>query len=608
MVGWSDESYPAVFTVRELTGYIKRLFDTDEVLQDVVVRGEVSNFKEHRSGHLYFTLKDEYAALECVCFRNVAATIAFRPEDGMQIVAGGRVSVYERQGRYQLIVLFMRPDGLGALRVAFEKLKAKLEAEGLFDKSRKRPLPRFPRCIALVTSPTGAAVRDLVSIISRRFPLARMIIVPTLVQGEQAADSIVASLRAADSIEEVDLIILGRGGGSAEDLWPFNEERVARAIYACRKPTISAVGHETDVTIADLVADMRAATPSAAAELAVPDREELLGDIAALRQRARLAMGRSLEALRGRLGRVKARRLLAHPDALTEAFRLRAAEAERRAAEAMDKRLRAWRARLDVARAGIEAHRPTRTVRAWGERLARSRLRAHQAMVRAIAEREQRIVVARASVQAHAPARQIGQWRQAVHGLWVRAAVAVRHSVASREQSLDAVRARVMAGAPARLVSEKRARSRAAARAAQVAAAETLRRAAARLAGAKTRLRPQRLGEVLAARGQALSALRGRALRALDSKHERDRWRLARARGRLAALDPKAVLKRGYSITYNEASGEIVRAADQVAPSEALRIVLARGEIGARVMETRAPGADDGWRCGANEPPGPAGK
>jgi len=302
-----------VLTIREITTHIKRLLEGSELLQGVTVRGEVSNFKHHTSGHMYFSLKDEHAQLPCVMFRAAAGQLEFQPEDGMMVVAGGDVTVYEKGGRYQLLVKFMRPDGLGDLFLAFERLKARLEEEGLFDPSRKRPLPAFPGRIAVLTSPTGAAVRDITTILARRFPLVEQVLVPTVVQGNEAVPSIVESLRIANCIPDVDVIILGRGGGSIEDLWAFNEEPVARAIYASRVPVISAVGHETDFTIADLVADVRAPTPSAAAELAVPAKADLLGRLDGAGERLRLALLGTVQRWHSSLASLAGRRAFRYP-------------------------------------------------------------------------------------------------------------------------------------------------------------------------------------------------------------------------------------------------------------------------------------------------------
>lgn len=259
---------PKVFTVGQINRYIKNLLENDFILNSLLVQGEISNFKAHSSGHWYFTLKDATGALSCMIFRQDAEEIPFLPENGMQVILYGRVSLYERTGQYQLYGEFMEPVGMGALQMAFEQMKEKLAAEGLFDADFKREMPAHAKCIAVVTSPVGAAVRDVIQIVKRRDPRVKIAVFPTLVQGEKAAEDIVRSLRLANEWGGADVIILGRGGGSMEDLWPFNEEKVARAIFASEIPVISAVGHETDFTITDFVSDLRAPTPSAAAELA----------------------------------------------------------------------------------------------------------------------------------------------------------------------------------------------------------------------------------------------------------------------------------------------------------------------------------------------------
>ncbi|MEA4822691.1 MAG: exodeoxyribonuclease VII large subunit [Clostridiaceae bacterium] len=268
-----------IYSVTTLTQYIKSLFDGDATLAAVFVAGEISNLKYHSSGHIYFTLKDEQSVLRAVMFRPAAAKLGFRMADGMRVITCGRVSVFPGVGQYQLYAETMQPDGLGALYLAFEQLKEKLRTEGLFDPSLKRPLPSYPRRIALITSPTGAAVRDMLRILGRRYPLARVRIVPVLVQGPDAPGEIITALDFANRYRIADVIIAGRGGGSLEDLWAFNDEGVARAIRASAIPVISAVGHEPDVTIADFVADIRAATPSNAAELAVPDTTDILAGL-----------------------------------------------------------------------------------------------------------------------------------------------------------------------------------------------------------------------------------------------------------------------------------------------------------------------------------------
>ncbi len=350
---------PQALSVTELTAYLKRLLERDEILSDVSVRGEVSNFTRHSSGHLYFSLKDDNATLSCVCFRNIASRVRFAVDSGMRLVVEGNISVYEKQGRYQLLVRAMRPDGVGELAAAFEALKAKLEQEGLFAPERKRPLPRFPRGIGLITSPTGAAIRDLVSIISRRFPLARIVVIPTIVQGEAGADSIVGSLKLANARDDLDVLIVGRGGGSLEDLWCFNEEAVARAVFASRLPVISAVGHETDTALTDFVADLRASTPSAAAELVVPDAGELLRHLQAV---GRHLQGRLLHhAQRGRqrLERLTSQPVLQRPEVLLEMRLQRLDEVAESLREYAERQIEARRQRLGRAAVGLEALSPT---------------------------------------------------------------------------------------------------------------------------------------------------------------------------------------------------------------------------------------------------------
>lgn len=349
---------PQALSVTELTTYLKRLLERDEVLADVTVRGEISNFTRHSSGHLYFSLKDDNCTLSCVCFRNIASRVRFDLSDGLRILAEGNISVYEKQGRYQLLVRAMRPDGVGDLAAAFEALKAKLEQEGLFAPERKRPLPRFPRGIGLITSPTGAAIRDLVSIISRRYPLARIVVVPTVVQGEAGAASIVASLTLANAREDLDVLIVGRGGGSLEDLWCFNEEAVARAVFASRLPVISAVGHETDTALTDFVADLRAATPSAAAELVVPDGGELARHLQAVGRHLQGRLLHHVQRDRQRLQRLLAHPVLQRPEALIEARAQRLDEAAESLREHVARQIETRQQRLARAAVGLDALSP----------------------------------------------------------------------------------------------------------------------------------------------------------------------------------------------------------------------------------------------------------
>ena len=297
-----------VCTVGELAMRIKA--QLEDQFPAVWVEGEISNLRTPSSGHAYFTLKDDTAQLRCVLFRGRGRRVAFQPEDGMQVLAFGGLDVYLARGEYQLVVELLEPKGVGALQLAFEQLKRRLEAEGLFDAARKRPLPPFPRTIGIVTSPTGAAIRDMLHVIDRRFADLRILITPVRVQGEEAPGEIVAALRDLQAVEDLDVIIVARGGGSIEDLWAFNDERVARAIAGCRVPVISGVGHETDFTIADFVADRRAPTPSAAAEVVVQEKLQVARALVSLYEALKQAMASRLERDRERVEVLGKRRVL----------------------------------------------------------------------------------------------------------------------------------------------------------------------------------------------------------------------------------------------------------------------------------------------------------
>lgn len=295
------EEQRVIGTVSRVNNYIKRLIDSKSVLNNIWVKGEISNYKRHSSGHIYLTLKDESSVIKAVMFRSAANGLDFEPADGVMVIAHGRVSVYEAGGTYQLYIEDMSRDGVGDLYKEFEKLKAKLSAEGLFDDCFKKPIPAFPNKIGVATAPTGAAVRDIINVITRRYPLAEIIIYPTLVQGVGAKESIVNAIEYFNKHKLVDTLIIGRGGGSIEDLWAFNEECVARAIFSSQIPIISAVGHETDFTIADFVADFRAPTPSAAAEVSVPSQIELQKLVKMHSIRMNNAMTKKIEANRKHL-------------------------------------------------------------------------------------------------------------------------------------------------------------------------------------------------------------------------------------------------------------------------------------------------------------------
>ena len=315
-------------SVTQLNEYLKMVIEGDRVLSNVFVRGEISNFKLYSSGHAYFTLKDDAGQLKSVMFRSYFSRLAFMPEDGMRVIAHGRVSVYESSGQYQLYVDDLQPDGAGSLAMRFEQLKRKLAAEGLFDEARKRPLPPMPKRIGVITSPSGAAVHDIINVLGRRFPAAEMILYPSEVQGAQAPAQLISGVEFFSMTGRVDVIILGRGGGSAEDLWAFNDEYLARAVASCSVPVISAVGHESDFTICDFVADRRAPTPSAAAEIAVPDMGEILRGLASMKIGLQTSMQKRITQERRILGQITASRVFTRPEQMLDHFRMHLDERE----------------------------------------------------------------------------------------------------------------------------------------------------------------------------------------------------------------------------------------------------------------------------------------
>ncbi len=304
-------------TVSELNRYIKYRIDNDENLQEVYLRGEISNFKAHTRGHFYFTLKDENARISAIMFASNTSKVKFIPQDGMKVLVTGKINVYEASGAYQIYVNTMQEDGIGNLYIAFEQLKKKLQEEGLFNEEHKKKIPRIPKRVGVVTAPTGAAIRDILSTIGRRFPLTEVLLFPALVQGDTAYLDIVKQIKKAEEYD-LDVLIVGRGGGSIEDLWAFNEEAVARAIYDCPIPVISAVGHEVDFTIADFVADLRAPTPTGAAELAVPNQKDVLNYLGQLTIRSKKAMLTRLNYQKQRLKQILSRPILRQPLRLYE--------------------------------------------------------------------------------------------------------------------------------------------------------------------------------------------------------------------------------------------------------------------------------------------------
>ena len=352
----------SALSVTELNQYVKNLVDGDELLMDVCVRGELSNYKIYPSGHHYFTLKDAESSLRCVMFKYSAMKLRFHPENGMSVTAFGRVCVYLRDGAYQLSCTALMPEGMGDLQVAFEQMKAKLSAEGLFDTAHKKPLPPFPEKIAIITSSAGAAIHDMIRILGHRWPMTKVILLPVRVQGVEAPAEIAGAIRYANEFQVADLIITGRGGGSLEDLWAFNDERVARAIYASRISVISAVGHEPDVTISDYVADRRASTPSNAAEIAVPDWHEMQDALQNYEIRGRQAMEKMLKSLAQRLDALKSKRVLTDPGVYLDNRRMDLDRARDRLLAASERQLAAKRQSFVKLGAALDAMSPLRVL------------------------------------------------------------------------------------------------------------------------------------------------------------------------------------------------------------------------------------------------------
>ncbi|NCC15403.1 MAG: exodeoxyribonuclease VII large subunit [Clostridia bacterium] len=349
---------PKVFSVGQINRYIKNLMENDFILSSLLVKGEISNFKAHSGGHFYFSLKDASGAIACVMFRQEAFCLPFMPENGMSVILYGHVSLYEKTGQYQLYTEMMEPVGIGSLQFAYEQLKSKLEEEGLFDQDFKREMPSLIETIAVITSPTGAAVRDIIQIAKRRDPRVRIAVFPTLVQGERASEDIARALRLANEWGKADVIILGRGGGSMEDLWAFNEEKVARAIFASEIPVISAIGHETDFTIADFVSDLRAPTPSAAAELATQPLMQRVEGLAQLENRLEKNVMSILADSRRRLFYIKERPVLKRPLERIQNTQLLLGKTELHMAKAINLKLLRFGERIGIAEARLYASSP----------------------------------------------------------------------------------------------------------------------------------------------------------------------------------------------------------------------------------------------------------
>ncbi len=348
----------SALTVTQLNEYVKQKLDTDPLLSRVLVKGEISNFVNHRTGHFYLSLKDEGSVIRAVMFQGYTKKLKFLPENGMKVIATGSVRAWVKSGEYQLYITDLEPDGVGALYIAFEQLKRKLEAEGLFRQDRKKPLPKYPATVGIITSPTGAAVRDMINVSGRRFPLAKLVLFPSLVQGESAPAQLIAGIRTFNESFPVDVIIIGRGGGSLEELWAFNDEGLARAIAASRVPVISAVGHETDFSISDFAADLRAPTPSAAAELALPEAGDVKRRLHNVIDRMSLVCDNRVAALRARVDALAKTRQLTSMDNLIDDRRMAVANLDRDMGYALEKKIADRKAALSRFAAQLQALSP----------------------------------------------------------------------------------------------------------------------------------------------------------------------------------------------------------------------------------------------------------
>lgn len=372
-----------IWSVKDLTKHIKRLLEEDPSLGEVWVKGEISNFTHHSRGHMYFTLKDEEARVKAIMFAGNNQRLKFIPKNGMRVLVKGYISLYERDGQYQLYVQEMQPDGLGSLFLAYEQLKTKLEAEGLFHVTYKKQIPGYPKVIGVITSPTGAAIRDILTTLYRRYPIVQVLVFPVLVQGDKAAPSIAKAIEILNLLGEVDLLIVGRGGGSLEELWAFNEEIVVRSIFASRIPVISAVGHETDVTLADFVADVRAATPTAAAELAVPHLMELKRSLARMEERLQQAMGYRLHQAEDRLKRVMRSNVFRRPRQQLEQYEQRLDRLQDQLVHSVSKLPAQHRSRLYKLEKRLLSQNPQEKLNLLKQRLGST----HRLLVKAIQQR-----------------------------------------------------------------------------------------------------------------------------------------------------------------------------------------------------------------------------
>ncbi len=396
----------SIYSVAQVNSYIKNMFVQDFLLSRISVRGEVSNCRYHTSGHIYFTLKDKSGTLSAVMFAGQRRGLTFQLQDGQQVVVTGTIDVYERDGRYQLYAREIRRDGVGDLYERFQKLRDELEDMGLFSKEYKQPIPRYARTVGIVTASTGAAIRDIMNIAARRNPYVQLVLFPALVQGENAKYSIVRGIQTLDRMG-LDVIIVGRGGGSIEDLWAFNEEMVAQAIFDCRTPIISAVGHETDVTIADYVADMRAPTPSAAAELAVFDHRQFVERVQVIREALIRGMDRSLERKKYRVEQCRMRLWMNSPQRQVNEKRQRLADMQERMRQLTERRLTDQRRRLTLLGGRLGTYRPGQLAAEKRQQLSDMRERMRLAAVRSLTERKHRLALISGKLDGLSPLKRL---------------------------------------------------------------------------------------------------------------------------------------------------------------------------------------------------------
>ena len=384
---------PEPITVSQLNRYVKNLIDNDEMLEMVYIRGEISNFKNHYTGHMYFTLKDETSLIKCVMFKTYTSNLNFVPKDGMSVVILGSVSVFERDGVYQIYVKGMEIDGVGALYAEYEKLKAKLDAEGLFSEAHKKEIPLLPKSIGVATSKTGAVIRDIINVTTRRFPNVNIKLYPSAVQGKGAAETIVKAIKYFNETKNVDVIIIARGGGSLEDLWPFNEEITARAIYESEIPIISAVGHETDFTIADFVADLRAPTPSAAGELAVPEYKELVWKISESRRKLSMLLEKRLEIAKNKFNSLKNNKIFRDPSRLISDRVLRVQSLEKELTNKLTLSVKDNRIRLVKVVSALDSLSPLKTLKRGYSIVEKQQANGERVIVDSINDLEQEDVI-----------------------------------------------------------------------------------------------------------------------------------------------------------------------------------------------------------------------